>query len=261
MKIVDTNGCEFGYELIMVLPYVYYLSRLGKDVKVITCRGMRSFYYFLPEERYEERYFSRKYSFPIGTQLKTIHFPILDLKSWVYPNYSNKYKKYLLKTKFSKPILIISNKYTSEWNNPPINYLSLETLSSLFTKLSDRYCIIYNRCSTNSIPGDAQHQYTFEDHSLIEKNYPYVYDINKVYDTEDYDFNTLQLILGSKAVKFISVQGGTSILYSSFGKENNIYAIKGGEVDNNSYLNWYSQFSNATIRHFTDYSSLINSIE
>lgn len=79
METIDTLACEFGYEIIMVVPYANYLYRNGQDVTVITSRGMRVFYHFLPAECVVERYNRRTWVEPhsIGVPLKTIHFPRL----------------------------------------------------------------------------------------------------------------------------------------------------------------------------------------
>ncbi len=46
MEIIDANNCEFGYELIMVVPYVYFLHQNGTPVGVKTFLDMKPFYFF-----------------------------------------------------------------------------------------------------------------------------------------------------------------------------------------------------------------------
>ena len=38
-----------------------------------------------------------------------------------------------------KPLVVVHNKYTSEWNGPPINYISGPALKSLFGLLKSHY--------------------------------------------------------------------------------------------------------------------------
>ena len=64
INVIDTKGCEFGYEIIMVLPYVYYLHKQNVPLKVLTSRGMKSFYFFLKEDEYEEKYQKRTWVEP-----------------------------------------------------------------------------------------------------------------------------------------------------------------------------------------------------
>ena len=54
--IIDTNP-EFGIELTLVVPYAYWLHTQNKLEKVITSKGMRSFYYFCDDV--EEKYTTR----------------------------------------------------------------------------------------------------------------------------------------------------------------------------------------------------------
>ena len=54
--IVDTHP-EFGIELVLSVPYAYWLHTQNKLDKVITSKGMKPFYYFCNdvEEKYEYR--------------------------------------------------------------------------------------------------------------------------------------------------------------------------------------------------------------
>lgn len=256
MKVVDTNACEFGYELIMVLPYVYYLNKNNIPVKVLTSKGMREFYYFLSSEQYVEKYDVRTDRHPLNTRLKSIHFPTLDTTEWEFPNYIDRYKDVKLDVGNEKPLLIISNKFTREWFNDPVNFLDVNTLDILLSKLKERYTVIYNRPLPTMIVEDSQTSYKLGDYELIKEEHPEVLDMNNIAIQNQIPFNILQLILGSKCEKFISVQGGNSILSSIFGGTNLIYAIKGGELLNNSF-SWYNKFSGTNIKHFTAYKDLI----
>ena len=54
--IIDVKP-EFGYEIACSIPYAYWLHKQGELEKVITCKGMKPFYYFCEdvEERYDVR--------------------------------------------------------------------------------------------------------------------------------------------------------------------------------------------------------------
>ena len=43
--VIKTNP-EFGIELVLTIPYAYYLHTQGKLEQVITSKGMKPFYYF-----------------------------------------------------------------------------------------------------------------------------------------------------------------------------------------------------------------------
>ena len=51
--IIDVKP-EFGYEIACSIPYAYWLHKRGELEKVITCKGMKTFYYFC--DNVEERY-------------------------------------------------------------------------------------------------------------------------------------------------------------------------------------------------------------
>lgn len=263
MVIIDTgNGnvaCEFGYEIIMVIPYVYYLHSKGITCKVLTCKGMESFYYFLPEGAYEEKYNKRGWAVPKNLPLKGIHFNTLNKDQWVMPPYKEYFSQYK-GISLKKEYIIINNKYNTEWGKPPVNYLDLDTLNTLFSSLSPKYDIIYNRPLPQSVPGDHSLIYDLKEFDLIKEHFPFVIDLNVISKQQSIPYNLLQLILGSKCTKQISVQGGNSILASLTGGINLVYAVKGSEIKHNSFEAWYPEFSGATVKSTSSYQELINLI-
>ena len=82
--------------------------------------------------------------------------------------------------------------------------------------------------------------------------------MDELFATEKIPFNLLQLIVGAKSNAKISVQGGNSILASLNGGTNLIYAVKGGELECNSFENWYHEFSGATVKSTSSYQELKN---
>ena len=257
---VDVNACEFGYELCMVLPYVYHHFEQKNKINLRTCSNMKPFYYFLPENSVEYHYEKRRSTLPIGTKIRSLHEKNPDRTEWLCPSYKTVYEKYSLNIEFKKPLLLISNKYTDEWGQEPVNYLSTDCLDKLFESFSQNYDIIYNRVKSKNIIGDDQNNLDLNESSLLKK-YENVYDMNEILEKEDYDFNTLQLIILSKAENKISVQGGTSILSSLTGGNNLVYAVKGGELSCDAYTSWYKDFSGCSVKNFSSYDSLIQSAE
>jgi hypothetical protein len=153
---------------------------------------------------------------------------------------------------------MVSNKYTWERLKPPVNYLPLDLLDSLFTRFKSKYTILYNRPRASAVPQDrAQEHLDFGDWYMIKEKHPEVVDLNEL-DTHT-DYNTRQIVLASRCEKFISVQGGTSIFSSMFGGENMIYAYAGEELEFNSY-SWYNKFSRAKVEHFNDWNNLHNKV-
>lgn len=262
MKILDTQACEFGYELIMVLPYAYYLHTNNIPFKVKTCKGMESFYYFLSKEQIEIKYLKRRGSLPAGTYLKTIHFNSLDKTEWLMPPFVDKFSRDIkFKTKFKKEVLVISNKFTSEWGHNPVNFLPLEVLDVLFEGLTKLYTVVYNRPLSKNITEDHSVNMELGDYELISQKYPQVVNLNDLYHSEDLDFNTLQLALGASTRNFISVQGGNSILNSLFGGTNLVFARKGSELTHNSFKGWYGELGGSTVIDTDNYAELITLVQ
>lgn len=261
MRSVDTLACEFGYELIMVVPYAHYLHTNNIDVEVYTCTGMEPFYYFLDPKNVHIKYNKRRGAIPQGTPLRDIHFRELDTSQWNFPSLKDYYKDFKLKTSFEKEPLIISNKYTTEWGHSPINYLPVEVLDVVLEGLTQMYTVIYNRPLAKNITEDHSITMDLGDYTLIKEKYPSVLEMNELYNTEGIDYNLLQVVLGAKTNKFISVQGGNSILNSLFGGTNLVYAKKGSELTHNSFQGWYSSFSGCKVVDTPDYAELINLIQ
>lgn len=266
IHLIDTNGCEFGYEMIQCVPHAYYRHLQGENVVVLTSKNMEEFYYFLHPSQVYTKYQSREFNYPDGTELNDIHWDNFDPKQWVGPNYSEYYKDYDLdllgflyhKHLFDKPLMFISNKYTQEWLNPPVNFLNLELLDKLFSRFKDTYTIFYNRPRPESVPQDrAQEHYPFGDWNLIKDKHPEVIDLNN-FKRDNY--NKLQIVLASKTKKFISVQGGTSILSSMFGGENIVFARKGEELKRSSF-SWYNRFAGTKVTNFNDYNKLYDKVD
>ena len=253
--IIDTHALEFGQELILILPIVYQHHIEGNNPKVITNKGMRCFYYFLPEDSVIEKYQQRT---DLTNQLYgNVHKA--ELEHEMFPDYTSHFKNKTLKHKFDKKIIIVNNKYNTEWGHEPVNFIDLHTLSEIFETLSPNHSIVYNRPRSNKIPPDNSHVYDLGDYELISEKFPEVIDINEL--EEDYSFNELQLILGAKSIGQISVQGGGSVLSSFTGGFNYIYAVKGGELNLNTFKLWYHKFSNCKIKTFSSYKDILDEIK
>ena len=60
--IIDVKP-EFGYEIACSIPYAYWLHKRGELENVITCKGMKPFYYFCDDVREEFKYiFTTRYN-------------------------------------------------------------------------------------------------------------------------------------------------------------------------------------------------------
>jgi hypothetical protein len=255
---VDTH-VEFGYELALVIPYAYYLWSKGLLESSTSCAFTKELYYF--SKSHKDKYNARIFSSP-DTPNRNLHVKELNYDQWKPPPYKDIYKNNLYV--FDKPLLIVHNKYNTEWGKSPINFLSIETLERIFSKYNNTYQIIYIRPKSSHITEDNSKIYNLNEGPLLQQYN--VIDANKLYeDTKKLkkinNFNHFQLLIHSNCNKFISVQGGNCILASFFGGTNIIYAKMGGELQCCSYEGWYKRFSNCNVKHADNVDDFFKLIE
>ena len=238
MKTYDAEVCEWGNELVRVVPFIYYQYLQKNTVKIETTKGMRPFYYFLEDEnvviKYQNRYRMN------GIHLKDIpnqnlYDNHLDYEYWTPPPYKEHFKNEKIsypKNKFNcnKPTIIISNKYNKEWLWEAVNAIPIDILDEIFEILKKTHNVIYNRLNpkyfigdSDTLPFDA-----FNDAEILKKHHE-VIDVNELYElNQDIDISTFQLVLFSKADKFINVQGGLGHFGAFFGGKQLFYLERNG---------------------------------
>ena len=252
MKTIRIN-CEFGSELVLKFGEVYTEWKKNPNIVVHTLKGMKPFYFYIKDENLIEEDKIRAVGSPSGMRLHERELPSFCQE---YPNFKKKYSEYKLPFETDREIILISNKYNVEWKKPPINFLDIPTLTQLFEVLSKKYLVVYNRIQSSQIAGDGTIIKDLGDYELVEK-YDNVINFNKI--ESDYSPNELQLVLVSQAKHKISVQGGTSILSSFGGGTNDIFVVKGGELEHDTMNVWYKKLSNGDIKITTHstYETLI----
>lgn len=254
-KVIDYNR-EFGPELMTTLPFAYWHYKNGTLKKTISAKGTCSFYFFSPchEEKYDQRTFE--------------DIPIVEIpnsEDHVYRYNLQKWEKVPLKEQYTndefvydQPLLVISNKYNIEWGQSPINFLDVPTLDKILMALVPHYQVVYNRPESGLIIGDNSEVYSLEEYDYIRERYPSVLLMQDLADQyPQWSFNELQLRVYANCERFISVQGGNSVLASYFGGTNIIFARHGFEIAFNSYKNLFPLYSEARILHADNYDDLL----
>jgi len=263
---------EFGNELVLFIPYYYYLyiNNLLFDNKIYTYFGMRPYYFFVKPENIIERNEIRSYTHPSNNFLLinnleyVTHF---NKKFWIPPPYISIYKNNIVE--HDKPLLIIHNKYNIEWDIMAYNYIDVQTLDKILSLLVDKYQIIYIRQSNNvinkgfSIDSNAVLN-DLEDYQLIKQKYSNVLLFNDILEKNNYSYNELVVKVFSDCTDYISVQGGNSYLISYFAKKMAIYHKVGGEIGSNynAYEGWFTYMNEyeKNILVSDDYNSFIDNI-
>ena len=263
---------EYGNENIIYIPYYHYLfkNNLLFENKIQTYKGMISHYYFLPENQIIEKEEKRIWTAPNENFLcvnNSDYYYKFNKKYWLPPNYKMHYKNNLFN--FDKEILVINNKFNNEWNNGPVNYLSIDILEKIFFQLSNKYQIIYLRLqninnSTLNISHDHNDILHFNDIEFIKNNFKNVIIFDDLFNGEfnKFNYNELKLNLFAICDNFISVQGGGCYFMSYFAKKLLIYHKEGGgELECNSYNGWFKEVcfeNNLCVNVTRNYDDLLN---
>ena len=238
---------EFGPELKWSVPYAYWHYLRGTLKKTVSYRDTADFYFFSPchEEVLGERAYVSVPTIP-NTEDHNFRY---SLRQWVPVPYKSKFKQDL-RFQSEKPIVVISNKFNDEWGRGPVNYLAVPTLVEIVRFLESKYQVIYNRPEGLIIVGDHNVTKTWDDKSKLKDIFPHLNLAEDIFENGKSfyrSFNHFQLALYANCERFISVQGGNSVLTSYFGGTNIVYCKEGFELEFHEYENFYGRLSEAKI--------------
>jgi hypothetical protein len=250
-KVIDYHG-EFDQELRYVLPFAYWHFLNGTLEKTISSTNTKPFYFFSDNhlEKYDKRSWQAGYGFYEVPNMT--HSPSFSFTKWVRVPLKKQYQND--RFVFDKPLLVIANKYNSEWDKPPVNYLDIPALDKILTACKHQYQIVYNRPLSSQIVLDNSEIMDLKEHEWMRENHPEVILMNDLFDehheTVD-NFNHLQLLVYANADRFISMHGGTAALASYFGGVNLILSHPGGGMEHHfdEYNTIFPALSGAKILH------------
>lgn len=260
---VDSCNVEFGYELISAVPYAYYLNEIGMLKETVSAKGSESLYYFSPKHtinKDQRKYDNIKKAANKAVPNTFIHRHFLDYSQFKTPDYKNQFANN--EYKYDKPIVCICNRYNNEWGNSPINFFSIDCLDKLFTLLKD-YQVIYWAVDLPEVLQDGVKPIKLNDREFIKDKHPEVLIFQDLLKAKDW--NTEQMKVFANCSKFITMNGGYSILASMFGGQNIIYSKSGQkqtrEISIGSFQRWYPEFNNSQIKYVENYSQLYESVK
>jgi hypothetical protein len=190
---------------------------------------------------------------PFGS---TVHKKNAPKRHWKPPPFAEFFGKpeFFKSVLRGKPLVVILNKYTSEWKKSPINFLDTDTLQEILTYLTPNYTVLYKRTTPKAL-FDHQDTHTIkkeiqdlDEKDMIRFEFPDVWMLEDFSDelTDPEDFNLLQFGFMSQSSKFLTVQGGTAVVGSYFGGTNIILIKQGKELKLRDY-EYFPKFSNATV--------------
>lgn len=249
---VDSRNMEFGNELFAVLPYAYWLYKNSQLESTRSATGTEPFYYFSDTHLINpiKRYSGNIWRNDVDIPNKSVH-EFTGEGEWFAPPLKAKYMN--SEFVYDKPIMVIANKFNREWFRDPVNYIDIFTILEIIERMKDKYQIFYNRYVPEQLADDQQ-RLDLNEHNMIRYRYPEVKFIMELPG----NFNLNQLRVYANCDKFVSVQGGNSILASYFGGENIIYAVKGNELG--GFYNKLHKLSGCDVKHVRTYTELINTL-
>lgn len=254
-KTIEVNP-EFASEIVLCVPYAYYLHKNDLLECVITSKGMKPFYYFC--NNVKESFTSRSLDNLVALKdvpNKWIHNSeaggkrngVIDYNEWIVPPYREYYKNNLFDD--LKPYIVVNNIYNVEpgpYGYKPYRYFDIKNLYDMFVSLTEKgYNVIYKRPLNNEfvidqseqvtltsnlkITADVENLGTITDFDLI-KYFNKVYNLNDLQKKYNLEYNELQLKLFSESEGFVTVNGGGGILCAYFDKPVIKYVNKGKEL-------------------------------
>lgn len=251
---------EFSPELKFVIPFAYWHHLNGTLDRTVSSKGTRALYFF--SKHHEERFTRRRWNdfkFPEDIPNSEDHNFTYDLSRWAPVPWKAHYRNPHFV--FEKPMVVIANRYNTEWGGPPVSYLDKPTLVRLIEQLSTRYTVVYNRPEARSIVNDESEVLDLGEKSFLKERFPSLVlleDLMAHPAAPKGDLNQLQLMVYANCERFISTHGGTATLASCFGGVNIILSVQGQEHFFGEYGTIYPRLSGARIIALRDQQAVLD---
>ena len=247
-KEISFSG-EFTPDLAFVLPFAYWHHKNGTLKQTRAPKFTKELYFFSEdhEECFETRSIEGNYNYETPRILYSHSY---KMSKWEKVPLKSVYQNEIYV--FDKPVLVIANRYNSEWGGPPVSYFDIPMLDFLITSLKSDYTILYNRPRPDHITMDNSSIYDLNEYGWIKRTHPEVLLMEDLYRENKgkaRNYNHFQLMVDSNCDRFISTHGGTAALASYFGGVNLILSKKGPEHVFGCFDTLYRQLSDATILH------------
>lgn len=247
-KVISFDG-EFAPELEFVIPFAYWHYKNGTLLRTEGARFTKEMYFFSADhqEVFEVRTNEGNYNYETPRILYSHDY---DMSKWEQVPFKSHFKNEIYV--YKKPILIVANRYNTEWDGPPISFFSIEILRFIFDKLGSHYQIIYNRPRPHQITSDTSEVSDLNEYGFITEKYPQVILMEDLYNEnliKANSFNHFQMCVYANTTKFLSIHGGTAALASCFEGENIILSKQGPEHHFGCFQKLFPKLSGATIYH------------
>lgn len=262
---------EFGFILWYYAPVAYDAFLKNNLSSTKSKIGTKPVFYFSDNHLEENKHFDppilSKILYPEEHSIAcyTHKGPKFINNNWTPPPYKEIYKNDFFV--YDKPILTVHNKNTKEWGSHPHNYFTSECLDELFTKLKDKYQIVYIR------PPDSAEKYKLQKDNLqnsidigdkeVLMNHPEVLDIETILSETHKTYNEVQFMILSNSEHHIT-PAGDAVIPSYFGGEVLIYNCPNCMSANRDVWktgSWMEKLSGSKIIGFNNYNKLIEYVK
>jgi hypothetical protein len=252
---VDSFNIEFGYELLSAVPYAWELHQQGKLTGTRSGYDTDALYYFSPNHEInmgERSWYNTERARRAGLPYTSIHHP--ELQPTLFPPYKEHYanKKY----RFKKPTVCICNRYNKEWNSRAINFFSPELLDWMFSVLKEKYEIVYFPVNIPEELRDNEQPMAMDDISVAKRHGVKVF----TEMIEGLSWNETMLRVFANCERYITMNGGYSIMASFFCGVNIIYSKPGEpetrEIKLHSFERWYPNIADSQTVYVASYEAL-----
>lgn len=228
-RVIDSEGCEFGFEMYYHLGYAFHRYQTGQLKKTISCRDTECFYWFSP--KHVEKYQRRQW-LPRFEKIDQDPHQSPDFSRWALPDFQSEYEN-RGDFDWNRPPLIVFNKYNQEWDGTPINYLSTSFLLELIRATRAHYQVVYLRPTSKIVVDDSDVLDLHEKDRLRKEGAVMIEDLHT--DHPEMSFNELQLCLMAQSNIRIAVQGGATYLNALFPGMLHILHRHGEEIEAGTY--------------------------
>lgn len=258
--LVNSYNQEFGYELLSAVPYAYELYLRDELTGTISAPGSAPLYYFSPNHKISKE--PRSFSNTITAREKGLPYTKIHVDErppLQFPPYKEHFKNDTYK--WSKPTLVIANRYNEEWGKPPINFFDVNMLDWLFKNLKKKYEIVYIAVDLPKELEDHNPYMPLNDREVAEKH-----NIKVFQDIKGECWNTSLLQVFANCDHYITMNGGYSILASLFSGTNIVYSTRWGneqtkEIKRMSFDRWYPNHNNQRVTWVDSYNMLKSKVE
>lgn len=256
---ISGHQIEFGYEAIAAWPFAYWAHTNGLLTSTESGPDTECLYWYSPDHviRTDERGWHNMKEAGSLPNL-WIHRPVLNKQQWIPPPLRDHFLPDVIE--FDKPTVVICNRVNIEWGREAINYLDLGTLRELCAMLTPKYTVVYVNVLGRPELEDTAKAIDIGDYRMLREEFP---DVRIIHDlVDDGSFNRTQCRVFAGCKRFITMNGGHSILCSYFGGENIIYSKECKELwpNINSFYNWYPDIGGSAIKVVNNYTDLLDMV-